>query len=278
MLGTGVGIMDNVVLDGPPVDRFFADLANPHRRRYLAQLRQAPLPASRLAASSSLSVQEAMRHLARLERCGLVRRGPGREYHLTPLGTLVQARLPYYGLLFEDPEFANRHDLAAVPPHLSLAPLLAARRVRQEPEAHLAAMAAHVAGGRRLTFLGEAPLLEQLLHRAGDRAIGAEPCHLVLGVAAKDATRSLRGRLPATAAIHVVDPAALPLQVADTEAGTMAFLRNDQGPVDPHVMLRSEDPAFAAWAEALYAHFASTRVAAAPPQGNGERFLGQAHP
>lgn len=263
--------MDNVVLDDPPVDRFFADLANPHRRRYLAHLRQAPLPASRLAAASSLSVQEAMRHLARLERCGLVRRGPGREYHLTPLGALVQARLPFYDLLLGDPEFANRHRLDAVPPHLSLAPLLAARRVRQEPEAHLAAMAAHVAAARRLTFLGEAPLLEQLLHRAGDRPIAAEPCHLVLGVAATDATRSLRGRLPPGAAVHVVDPVVLPLQVADTDAGTMAFLRDAQGPLDPHVMLHSQDPAFAAWAEALYAHFTSTRRGTAPsPPGNGQ--------
>lgn len=227
-------------------------------------LERTPLPASRLAEASALSVQEAMRHLARMQRGGLVQRTMGRAYVLSPLGLLVARRLPFYEGLFQEADFVNAHHLETLPTHLSLAPLLAAARVREGEPAHLAALGAHVRDARHLTLLGDPGLLGRALDSSGP-GLAAEPCRVVIAADGEAATRSLLARLPPGAAVHVATPAALPVHLAASETGTLALLQDRQGHVDTSVLLRSTDPEFAAWAEALYHHLAASAAGARLP-------------
>jgi DNA-binding transcriptional ArsR family regulator len=69
------------------VDAVFAALADPTRRAVVGRLAQAPLSASALADELPVSRQAVAKHLAALDRAGLVERTrAGREtrYRLTP--------------------------------------------------------------------------------------------------------------------------------------------------------------------------------------------------
>jgi DNA-binding transcriptional ArsR family regulator len=69
------------------VDAVFAALADPTRRAVVGRLAQEPLSASRLAGELPVSRQAVVKHLAALDRAGLVERSrAGREtrYRLTP--------------------------------------------------------------------------------------------------------------------------------------------------------------------------------------------------
>ena len=72
---------------GADVDAVFAALADPTRRAVIGRLAQEPLSASALAGELPVSRQAVAKHLAALDRAGLVAaRREGREtrYRLTP--------------------------------------------------------------------------------------------------------------------------------------------------------------------------------------------------
>ena len=72
---------------GADVDAVFAALADPTRRAVIGRLAQEPLSASALAGELPVSRQAVAKHLAALQRAGLVEpRRAGRETHyvLTP--------------------------------------------------------------------------------------------------------------------------------------------------------------------------------------------------
>jgi DNA-binding transcriptional ArsR family regulator len=75
--------------DGRALDGVFAALADPTRRTVVQCLAQAPSTATDIAAHVPVSRQAVVKHLAALERAGLVdtaREGRNVRYRLTPSG------------------------------------------------------------------------------------------------------------------------------------------------------------------------------------------------
>jgi DNA-binding transcriptional ArsR family regulator len=56
-----------------PLDEVFAALADPTRRRVVAELGRGPSSVGELARSASMTLPSFMKHVRTLERCGLIR-------------------------------------------------------------------------------------------------------------------------------------------------------------------------------------------------------------
>lgn len=243
------------------LDMLFLELASAHRLRFLAELRRAPRGASQLAKLSGLSVQEAMRHLRRLQDLRLVQRRGDREYLLTPLGEAICREFPSCEALLRSADFVLGHDLAWVPGHLSAAPLLAAPRS---------------SGVESENILAHEHVVQQsarFLLRASDQLFWHAPAMARAAPGGRDwravytpsvVTNERFLDLPRIAAEARGDAPQgrwriclvreLPVMVTVTEHEAALFLRDAHGRLDFREMVRSAEPAFRDWAGALFHH------------------------
>jgi predicted transcriptional regulator len=243
------------------------ELASEHRVAFLTALSTKPMAAGQLAKRSGLSVQEAMRHLARLRALGLIEKRD-RDYVTTPIGDLIVRTFPYYDALLADPDFFLTHDLRFLPQHLAWAPFLRAQRHRGLEADHMAEYDRH--GWASEGWLRRAADQHFYNHVAGPRppeakaldewggvygaATVTSPGFLAL---ADDLARS-GGRLRVR--IRVAPTVPCMLSVNPREA--MLFLRHRDGPMDFATLVHGTDPTFLAWARALFRHFEEQAVLA----------------
>lgn len=81
----------------------------------MREIEREPQALTPLAKKLSLTVQEASRHLLRLDDGGLVRKDDGGRYRLTPLGTSVMRLVPAYEFLSQRREYFLAHDVSFLP-------------------------------------------------------------------------------------------------------------------------------------------------------------------
>lgn len=100
----------------PEVARLLFDLASNDRLALLTAVSTQRYKATQLAPSISASIQEASKHLARLQESGLVDRDREGYYQLTVLGRMVMQLLPSFRFLTEHRDYFLAHDLMLLPP------------------------------------------------------------------------------------------------------------------------------------------------------------------
>lgn len=219
-------------------------LANPHRHRVFAAVCERPLRGKEVSGRCAVTPQEASRHLARLTGLGLLARD-GRAHRATDLGRRVHGLLQELRALQGAQEALAGLDLAAVPPWLPLAPLLAAR----------------AAGDARAEAL-------EALRRARGEVLLVTPEALPAGEG-----EAARGRVLLTGDAAMADAVPLPLPAragADVRAApgprlllvhtgeeALLALADAQGRLAAERPFRGSDPAWLAWCKALFEHHAA---------------------
>lgn len=226
-------------------------LGNPHRHRVFLATCRGPVRGKEVSAACRVTPQEASRHLARLADLGLVARTAERAHAATPQGRRIAAALAELRALQRTrlPEPA----WAALPPELSLGPLLAAE-APPDPE-HLARAAAEAAAqraGQEVLRLGAVPPPWE--GRAGPRRYA-----VVAGPGALDAGDLAAAFPPRGAAELRAAPGPLPWLVL-TDAEATLFLPAAAGGYDFARPFRGQDEAWRAWCRHLWEGHAAGAV------------------
>jgi hypothetical protein len=250
----------------------FKELASPHRVRFLAELRERPTNASKLARAAGISVQEAMRHLARLRELGLVEQSGSRDYLLTPLGTLAARPLQFCEALMAHQQFFASHDTSFVPPHLALTPLLLAPRAAADEATHVRDLAAAATRGTQfLCTVSDQVLWHELPALPGSGApvqlrewSGIHTPQLVASEGFLRLPRLIAALAPEPEAvrIRIALRSEVPFMMSVTEREAWVFLRHRVGMLDLANAIHATAPVFRDWSLALFRHLETgTRVA-----------------
>jgi DNA-binding transcriptional ArsR family regulator len=256
---------DRVSEPAPASVQLFKELASAHRMRFLGELRQRPSSASKLARASGISVQEAMRHLARLRELGLVEQSGSREYSLTPLGTLMARPLEYCDALMAHQQFFASHDTSFVPAHLALTPLLLAPRATADEATHVRDLAAAATRGTQfLCTVSDQALWHDLTNLPGSGAPARlrewSSINTPQVVASEGFLRVPRliealAPEPEKVRIRVMLRPELPFMLSVTEGEAWLFLRHRVGLLDLTNAIRANVPVFRDWSLALFRHY-----------------------
>jgi predicted transcriptional regulator len=107
-----------VVAPDHSTEATFFDLSHPARLEILRALARDRRRLTDLARLSRVSPPEVSRHLARLERLGLVAHASAGGFELTGSGRLIADRLPFFDFIARHRELLRNHDLTRLPPSM----------------------------------------------------------------------------------------------------------------------------------------------------------------
>ena len=92
------------------------ELSSEDRLRILELLSEEPMNVTGLSRHMDLAVQEASRHLSRLEKVGLTERDLDGRHHVTMCGELVIRQLPGLDFISRNKDYFSSHSLKKIPP------------------------------------------------------------------------------------------------------------------------------------------------------------------